>query len=252
MNKTLLILTLVIGLAGCAATPEQKQERNRYREAAQLNVQLGMSYLERGQLEVANAKLQRALQLDPGLADAHHAHALLQERLGEDEKAEAAYREALRLAPKSAEAHNNFGSFLCRRNRIDEAVAEFDRALENPLYSTPEFAHSNAGICLLRKPDEAAAEARFKQALRFKPGFPPALLQLAALAQKRQQPAVVRDTIQQFHKHSPQTPDSLWLAAWAAHALADGDALRTYRLLLKGKYPDSPQARRLEELVSHD
>jgi tetratricopeptide (TPR) repeat protein len=94
----------------------------------------------------ASAAYQRALELDPRLADAHinlgrHLHLA-----GERGKAEAHYREAVRLDPDDPTPHFNLGVLLEELQRKDEAV----HAYRQGILRDPDFAdaHCNLGLLL--------------------------------------------------------------------------------------------------------
>ncbi len=55
-------------------------------KASKINVQLGIGYYHRGNLESANEKLIKALDQDPKSSQAHHAYAVLQNRFQDKEK----------------------------------------------------------------------------------------------------------------------------------------------------------------------
>ena len=61
----------------------------------------------RDEFETALAKCDLAIQLDPGLAEAHNLRGIVLEELRRKLEAVAAYREAARLDPGSAEARGN-------------------------------------------------------------------------------------------------------------------------------------------------
>jgi TolB-like protein/DNA-binding winged helix-turn-helix (wHTH) protein/tetratricopeptide (TPR) repeat protein len=73
---------------------------------------------------------QKALDLDPGLAE---AHALLGRILKKQFKwadAEAEYKQALALNPNNATAHLEYAEWLVSHGRVDEALAWSERARE--------------------------------------------------------------------------------------------------------------------------
>ena len=75
------------------------------------------------------AALMKALELDPGSADAH----LLKARFyGECDLdgAESEFKEALRLNPNLADAHYRYSSYLADVGRVEESILEAKRALE--------------------------------------------------------------------------------------------------------------------------
>ena len=102
-------------LAACAGHTQQKTDKAH--EAAIYNVQLGVAYMNQGDLERAKEKLDRALAQDSNSADVHSARAQLFARLGEKDKADSEYRAALRLAPQDPRMVNNYAVYLCQNGR---------------------------------------------------------------------------------------------------------------------------------------
>ena len=79
----------------------------------------------------AKAAALRALELDPGLADAQASLGYLRWFFDWDwPAAELAFREALRLNPSYATGHRWYGQFLSSMGRHDEALGEVLRALD--------------------------------------------------------------------------------------------------------------------------
>lgn len=252
------IVVLLIA-SGCASQKTLQGEAN-LRQAARYNVQLGANYLRENDLQKANDKLEKALEQDPELADAHHVYAILQERLGQNGKAEEHYRKAIELADsgKASDAHNNYGSFLCKLGRIDDAEEQYRKAVENPLYSRPEVTLTNAGSCALRKPDEAAAERFFREALERNPEYRPALYEMAKLSYDRGRYLQTRAYIQRYEavltkmaSRNPQipttTPEILWLCIQAERAMGNGIAAQTCAERLIATFPESREATQLME-----
>ena len=108
--------------------------------AAVANLNLGAAYLRQGRLTLALERLDRALDHDPRLAEAHSTIATVYDRLGDVEEARDHHRRALRLAPNDPATANSFGVFLCRHERWSDAEPLFLRAAGNPRYHTPEVA----------------------------------------------------------------------------------------------------------------
>lgn len=244
MRASLLCVTMVLALAGCATTgggPSADQK------AARVNTQLGAAYLRQNQFEQAMDRLTKAVAQDPDNAEAHSVLAVLYHRLGEYKDAEYHYRQSVELAPDDAALRNNYGQFLCERGKTAEAEQQLKRATENPLYRTPEYPLTNAGICVLRAGRKEAAEGYFLQALRANPSFAPALLRMAQLRQDARESLSARGFYQRYLAVAPQTPESLWLGIQIERVLGDRSAVGSYSLLLKGKFPDSEEARKLIE-----
>lgn len=243
----LMPILLAAWLAGCANTPAREEPSDQVR-AAQVNVQLGLGYLQRGQKQAAAEKLSRALEQDPRSPLVHHANALLQDVLGDAEAAERHFWRALELDSKDSEVRNNFGAFLCRQKRIEEGVAMLERALANPLYATPEFAWANIGQCRRQAGQLAEAEAALRKALQRNPRHASAWLQLAEVQLELNQARQAQASLLRYHELGPQTPASLWLGARIEQALGQRQEQARFELLLRGKFPDSEEARRLGEM----
>jgi len=81
-------------------------------------------------LAKAKAASQKALELDPNLAEAQYAQANLKTYDWEWDDAERAYKRAVELDPNLALAHRWFASYLRLRGRHDEAITEINRARE--------------------------------------------------------------------------------------------------------------------------
>lgn len=73
---------------------------------------------------------QKALELDPTLAEPHILLADIYQRRWQWREAEAEYRRALELKPNDAEAYRGFADWLMCQGRIDEALAWARRGRE--------------------------------------------------------------------------------------------------------------------------
>ena len=215
--------------------------------AADNNVQLGIAYMNKGQLEVALGKLRRALEQDPDLPSAHNAIAILYTRLGEMDQADRHYREALELDDSDSSAHNNYGLFLCDRKRYREAESHFMAAVKNPLYRTP-LAFTNAGICVNRIPDRAGAERYFRRALELNPVYPAPLYQMARLSYEDRHYLQARGYLQRYQAVARHTAETLWLGVIVERQLGDKNAVSSYGLKLKANFPDSEETRKYREI----
>ena len=248
-----LVLSLVWSLSACSpldtssSNISQPNAGDRPDSLAETNVKLGIGYLQQGQRELALSKLRRALELDPSLPSAHNALAIVYDQLGEVGLAEQHYRRAVSLGPQDSSSHNNYGTFLCKRNELDKAEEQFLLAIKNPLYETPEFAYENAGLCALRKPDLEKADKYFRTALQLNPKLPSSLYQMAQLNLDRGEYLPARAYMQRYTSVAKHNAQSLWLGVRIERALGDKNAVASYALLLKSNFPDSDEARQLQE-----
>ncbi len=210
-------------------------------EAAEINMRLGLNYMQRGDYEFALEKLEKALQQDPDLPSAHNTIALLYQRLREVEKAEHHFKKAVDLAPEYSEAQNNYGAFLCQQQRYDEAEERFLIAVENPLYQSVAQAYENAGLCAMQDGDEAKAEGYFRRALQIEPTLSKSLLQMAEISYGQQNYLQSRGYVQRFHGAATWTPRALLVGIKTENKLGDEDAVSSYVLILRSRFPDSDE-----------
>jgi type IV pilus assembly protein PilF len=231
--------------SGCAA--HNKAVQNRH-DAAAYNVQLGVAYLNQGDVPRAKDKLDRALAQDPDSADVHSAQAQLQVRLGNREKADAEYRTALRIAPADPNIINNYAVYLCQHGRTDEGVKRFEEAAHNALYRTPEAAYTNAAVCLRAAKRDDEARANLLRALQIKQNFAEAAYQLADLDFQHGDLTNARMRIDGFMGSYDATPDLLLLGVRVARAQNDRVGAQRYSRKLQLDFPGTDQARALDQL----
>jgi len=238
-------------LAGCITqstgrTPPQPSAR----EAAQINLQLGVSYLRQNDWMAARDKLKKAVEQDPKLAPAHRVLALVYERLGDEPAAERHYRRAVAIAPRDPDALNSLAAFLCRHDGSrDEAMALFDRALAVPLSeqdSNKAMVNTNAGVCI--KPVSAErAEQYLRAALGHDPDFSLALVQMAEVALTRRNYMQSRAFLERYLSAGAPSPAALWLGVRIEQALGDTTAADDYASRLKREFPEAVETGQLLE-----
>jgi protein O-GlcNAc transferase len=162
---------------------------------------LGVIASQRGQYEEAIFQFDRALRINPDVADAHGNRGNALTKLKRLEEALESFNNAIALDQTEAATFNNRGSVLKELKRFEEAVANYDRAIAlkpdfvealsnrgNALYQLERFnealadhdcsialkpdhaeAHFNRGIVLaaLKRMDEALAS--YDHAIALKP-----------------------------------------------------------------------------------
>ncbi len=255
MNCRLLSLCalVLLGLTGCATTGSGGEggsiERHvgENRQAAEINTELASGYMREGELKVAMEKIKRAIHFDSGYAPAHHVHALLLQRLGEDDKAGKAFERAVRLDGENSDMANNYGGFLCSQGDYERAQAMFRRAYNDPLYETPEYALVNSGRCYQQAGDQAQALTQFRRALDEGARHPGALLGVAQTLLETGEADEAAEAMRRYESRHRHTPRSLGVAIAIDRAVGDDQALKNHRLILRGRFPDSPEAQALEQ-----
>lgn len=250
----MLAAVLCAALGACASGsrprvdspfPDEPNFKPHLKEAAKYNVELGIAYMQRGELAVAKEKLERAVSESPHDPAVHSALALLYERLGNPREADREFREALRLAPHDPDIANNYAVYLCRTHRVDEGVKRLLATAHNPLYATPEAAYTNAAVCLRSEHRDAEAKRELESALALRPGFAEAVFQLADLEMQHGELRDARARIDRYIGTYTATPDLLALGVRISRALHDPLGVQRYEQRLRVDFPNSPQTQAL-------
>jgi TolB-like protein/DNA-binding winged helix-turn-helix (wHTH) protein/Flp pilus assembly protein TadD len=121
----------------------------------------------------ARVAAEKALAIDDTLAEAHTSLGLIKANTGNDEAAiEREYQRAIELNPNYATAHHWYALHLNDLHRFDEAIAEIRRAREiNPLSLV---INSDVGIIFSSARQYDQAIEYFKKAIEMDPNFPDA------------------------------------------------------------------------------
>jgi len=241
-----LAIALAFSTAVPAATPESPKQ------AAEVNAQLGIQYLRQGNLPVAREKIERALKQNSRNIGVQLAAALLYEQLRDTSRAEGHYRKALNVDRDSPEALNAYASYLCRRGDARAGEAMFERAAKSPLSRAPEIAYTNAGTCARQNGRLPEAEGYLRTALGLRPNYADALMQLTSVAAARGNSMQVRAFLQRYLAVGPASPDLLMIGVKAERNLGDRAAADEYASRLRREFPDSAEARALDDLEERD
>lgn len=252
LHFLLLIAPVLITACGGGESVRREKSEEDLKRASELNVQLGVGYIKRDQLEVAQEKLYKAIEQDPENVEAHTTMAVLMMKLGEMSEAENYYLEAIDIKEKDPVLRNSYGTYLCKVGRIEEALEEFQLAYTNPFYDTPYLAYSNAGTCLLQAGNYKQAEAYLRKALRKQPKLAGALLSMAELGVKTEKYLMARAYSQRYHALVEPSAESLWIQVQAERALGATKHYRKYAKLILSDFPDSNEAGWVEELGDSD
>jgi type IV pilus assembly protein PilF len=243
---SIVLLASLFVLHGCTSTAAVSRGGSD-EEVARANLNLGVAYLRQGRPDLALEKLQRALDEDSRLADAHSAIALAYDQLGDLEEAERHYRRATQLEPGNGSAANSYAVFLCRRNRWEDAEPYFRRAADNPRYPTPAAALANAGVCAMNAGEPERAEQHFRAALAQSAVFPDALSGMMELAYQQGNYLQARAFMQRYTDVSEPSARVLWLCFNIEQRLEDPPAAERCAARLRSEFPDSAELAQLRQ-----
>jgi tetratricopeptide (TPR) repeat protein len=120
-------------------------------------VNQGLVELQRGNFDRARELMARARQLNPDVAQPHHALGVLAERQARPDVASRHYYDALAVDPGFGPSRANLARLLFDAGMLEEALVQFKRLVE----VTPESPEAHVGLAetLLRLGRMAEAEA---------------------------------------------------------------------------------------------
>lgn len=235
----------LVALAGCASNNNVTTPRPE--RAAEINLELGVEHLRKGNLQAAKDKIDRALQQNPRYGRAHLIAGMLYNRLGDESKAESHYERAVALEPKNPEFKNNYAVFLCQQKKYARGEKVALEAGADPLYKTPEVAFLNAGNCALSAGDLKRAEDNIRKALATQPRFGEALLQMADLEYRQTEYMSARAFLERYLEVGRTNPETLWLGVRIERGLGNQAQAQHYAQRLKSEYPSAAQTKELLE-----
>jgi type IV pilus assembly protein PilF len=236
----LLFLITLFFVVACSSTPDKKGDSSR--KAAVTNTELGRSYMDNGQYEIALEKFKRAVAYDKTYAPAHTMLAVLYETIGETEEAGEEYKLAVDYAPKNGDVNNNYGAYLCATGKRKEADRYFLAAVDDPFYTTPAIALANAGTCALARRDLDKAETFLRQSLDYDDKLGAALLPMSEVSYRQGSFLRARAFLQRYEAVGAMNEESLFLGFEIESKLGDEKSAERYRNELLQRYPGSIQA----------
>jgi tetratricopeptide (TPR) repeat protein len=165
VRKSLALALLMEGHTAAALEQVRGAIAQNPSDAESLRLLQQIPAFERDRRSPAAAPLRQVL------ATAHlDASVALYRRDGKSAASAREIERALDLEPQLAEARNELGTRLVREGRLDDAEAEFRSVLR----ISPEFAlaQNNLGYVFFLKGQKEAAIGRYREALRLQPDFP--------------------------------------------------------------------------------
>ncbi|SQI36664.1 Flp pilus assembly protein TadD, contains TPR repeats [Leminorella richardii] len=249
MRNKLLPLVLAAGLLTGCATGSNENAGFDVKKAAQIRLNLGLTYLTLGNVQKARFNLERALEYAPEDYRTQLGMALYLQEMHEDALAEGRYQQALRLAPQSSEVLNNYGAFLCRLGQYEPAQRYFGKALQSQSLGDIANSLESSGYCLLSAGQTAVAMQQLSRALKQDPSKGDrALSEFVHYFQngKRKEAAALLEV---YHQALPATAESIWMQIQFA---ASENRMSDVQLYGKKLAREFSQSRQYQLFLAHE
>ncbi len=248
-----LIWTALIVLSGCVTettiigkNSERQENSIDSANASKTRIELGMGYLNKGQMAPAKFNFEKAIELSPNSADAYLAMAYYYQMVGDKNSAETTYKKLLSGHGNNPDVLNNYGAFLCRNGNYADADEMFMRAVAQPHYLKMDDSYENAGICALQAGQKTKAIEYYRKALSYNPNKSKLLLGLAQITLEDHKAAEAESWLNAYRKKAGDSAQSLWLSLRAAQALGKIAETHVYGQALVQQFPSSIQAKRYQ------
>ena len=248
-KSTLFVWALLLVLPGCVTETTfvgkdtVRSEMDR-KTAAKTRLNLGLGYLNKGDMTQAKFNLERAYSFDPSNPEISLAKAYYYQKVGDMKSAEESYRALISLDSSNPDAYNNYGVFLCSQKRYAEADDSFHKALEQPDYIRMDDTYENAAFCSLKSGNKSKAAEYYDLAIGYRPNRGKLLLEAAELAINMNQPDKAAAYLQRYSKGGKDSARSLWLKLELAQSTGELAQLHKYGSELVQQFPRSDQAKR--------
>lgn len=218
-SRSMPLVAIVVGalwLTGCASQSQQQTDS----DPADAFTELGMAYLERGNLPRAMAALNSALERSPDDPDALQAMAIVYQRQGEREQANEMFQRAISAAPDNSRARNNYAVFLYDLGQVRRACEQLEAASRDTRYANRAQLFANLGQCQWELGEIDEARHSLERARRLDPRSPRSYFTLAELELAQGNPDRARQQLETFVGLAGMTPEAQALARQIAAANA--------------------------------
>lgn len=241
-------LSLICIVVSACITTTNRTDNLSKEQKADLYLQLGVRYLEMGELKTAKEKLYKALAVGSKNAEIQNALAALHERLKQDEIAREFYQQAMVLEPDNVSILNNYGRFLCDKDDYEQGKQVLQQVLALPLNNRKWFAYTHIGRCELKQGFVELAESNFRQALQANRNFPPALYEMQQISFNSGKFMSSRAFLERYLQFANHTAETLWVAVQTEQALGNKKEAEKYAERLLVKFPASKEAQQLRSV----
>ena len=238
----LAMFLLLVGVSGCISSETSTRNYEPSEAAGDTNYQLGGQYDRNGNFDLAQSRLERAIELDSRNASYHSLLALTFVQLGNHRLANESFERSVRLGSNDKNVRNSYAVYLCQQGQFDDALEQFDEAIDIRENDNAWVEMTNAGVCVSQKPDLERAEQYFRNALARRSTYGEALIQMAALKQRTGDCLTARAFLQRFLATNPPSAPVLYLAVQIETSCNDDRAATDYMNQLFRDFPESPES----------
>lgn len=238
----LSIVIVIFALVGCVSTIEKKSRGIDKQQALEAHLELGLSYLQKGDRDRALRAFTEAQKLDQRSAEAWQGIALVHQINGEKEQADEKFRKALKSRPafSMSNIEMSYAQFLYENDRCDDAKVILEKARKDISFPNRSRALYMLGLCALEAGDTALARGTFEHTLNINRRHAGAAIELADLAFTNREYAEAKKYLDTYTENArKRNARSLWLGIRIERIFGNKDNEASYAIALKNLHPYS-------------
>ncbi|OGL47801.1 MAG: hypothetical protein A2W05_09185 [Candidatus Schekmanbacteria bacterium RBG_16_38_10] len=140
--------------------PEDIGMGEKKRSEASVLYEKGISFEEKGKLDLAEEEILASIKIDPSTVWAHYRLGIIYLKKGRDESAIKEFEETLKLDKKIAFAHYQIGKIYQKRENFKKAINEFKETVE--IDSSFLWAHYRLAVIYKKIGNEELSKIEFE------------------------------------------------------------------------------------------
>ncbi len=218
-------------------------------ERTQAHIELGMDYLQRGNLKVARERFEKALDIDARSSAAYHGLGLVEAKGLNLLASRTHLARSVDLDPQNIRAVSDYAVILCELGEVDLAIG----VLENtkiPVSAPTLSLYLALGKCYEAKNILKQAEAAYLEVLTQNPSIRQALLSMGRIRYKLSEYLSARAFMQRYFSTNTISSEALLLAAKVEDKLDNIAGRESYIRQLRKRYPKSEQTTQARKIFS--
>lgn len=251
IKALLLLCSLTLALSACSTTQTNQGKKWPLQQRVKAQVELGMGYLQRGDLSIAKDRFNKALSINPKSSEAHHGLGLIEIKSLNYSKARQYLAQAVKLDNENANAVSDYALTLCQAHSSKEGLkilSEYRQKVSGIQQLNMNLAW---GRCYQANQQPLRAEHTLQVILSTNPTLLQALLPMAQLKYSSQQYLLARGFLQRYFATNTISPQALLLSAKVEDKLNNHQKRDKYTTQLWSRYPKSKHSLEARELFGY-